>query len=192
MITHLEKNKMLILDEEQMFAQAVGARVVDKPKVTFWLVLMPILFLYFFYRMQQYKKSRMRFAEEFMITRQRALSLAWETAHDRKIDFHGLEWMKTLSHELRKPYQAWMEALVEYYKDLLVQPGNTFPDLVRSLFQNRSGFLLALNRLSMVERDFYTALKPLMKGTEGAMVVISSMESHSRILRRELAERIFP
>lgn len=193
MTDRLEENRILILDEELAFAQAVGASVVDKPKVTFWLVLIPILFLYFVYRMQQYKKSRKNFADEFMITRRRAMDIALEAIHSqRKVDVQGVEWIKELPSALRKPYVSWLEALVEYYKDLLVQRGEAFADLARSLFRNRSEFLLALNRLSIIEKDYYSTLKPLMKGTEGALDVISNMENTSRTLRRELAERIFP
>jgi hypothetical protein len=63
---------------------------------------------------------------------------------------------------------------------------------VRSSYRNRTDYLLTLNRLSMVEKEFYTALKPQLAATEGAAAVIATIEEQSRRLRRDLAEQIFP
>jgi hypothetical protein len=59
---------------------AIGAAVFEKPKVSFWMVLIPLLFLYFIYRMQRYRNGRVKFDEEFMVTRRRVMDLAVESA----------------------------------------------------------------------------------------------------------------
>ena len=74
----LEHKKELILQRELLFANAIGAAVFEKPKVSFWMVLIPILFLYFVYRMQRFKSGRMKFDQEFMTTRRKAMDLAVE------------------------------------------------------------------------------------------------------------------
>ncbi len=53
------------------------------------MVLVPLLFLYFIHRMQKYKSGRMKFDEDFMVTRRRALELAIETLEsDQRIDLN--------------------------------------------------------------------------------------------------------
>jgi len=43
----LERKQELILEQERAFANALGAAVFDKPRISYWMVLLPILFLYF-------------------------------------------------------------------------------------------------------------------------------------------------
>jgi len=84
-MTELDKKKELILAHELEFANALGAAVFEKPKVSFWMILVPLLFLYFIHRMQTYKNGRIKFNEDFMDTRRRALECAVEAlnANDR-------------------------------------------------------------------------------------------------------------
>jgi zona occludens toxin (predicted ATPase) len=188
----LERKKELILQSELAFANAVGAAVFEKPKVSFWMVLVPLLFLYFIYRMQKFKSGRMNFDREFMTTRRKALDLAVEAlAADAKPDIDQIAGQTGLMSVLERPYASWLKALVDYYTDLLAATGDSFESLVRSAYRNRTNYLLTLNRLNTVEKDFYAALKPQMAATEGAAAIIATIEEHSRRLRRELAESIF-
>ena len=187
-----EQKKELILQRELLFANAIGAEVFEKPKVSFWMVLIPILFIYFIYRMQRFKSGRMKFEQEFMTTRRKALDLAieaLETGVKPNIDRVARE--SGITDALEKPYAFWLRTLVDYYGDLLAANGDSFDALVRSAYCNRTYYLLTLNRLSTVEKEFYFALKPRLAATEGASEVIAAIEEHSRRLRRDLAEQIF-
>jgi len=188
----LERKKELILQRELMFANAIGAEVFEKPKVSYWMVLIPILFLYFIYRMQRFKNGRMKFDQEFMTTRRRAMDLAVEAAETGvKPNLDRIARESGLTDALEKPYASWLRALVDYYLDLLSANGDSFDALVRATYHNRTNYLLTLNRLSTVEKEFYTALKPQLAATEGAAAVVATIEEHSRRLRRDLAEQIF-
>lgn len=188
-----DSTRELILLEEENFARAIAARTVEKPQVSFWLVLIPILFLYYIYRIKKYKKSLAHFIEDFMITRKRAMELAWdEVVAKEKPRLENGDWLRELSEDLQGPYRVWLIALTEYYSGLLTREGESFAQLVRSRYRNRSEYLLALNRLSSVEKEFYAVLKPHLQELNGAAEVISTMEKSARILRRESAERIFP
>lgn len=156
------------------------------------MILLPILFLYFIYRMQQYKHGRTKFDREFMITRQRALEIAVDAVEqDKQADVDSVVRQSSLPDPLREPYKLWVAALTEYYMDLLSATGDTFQSLVRSAYGNSANYLLALNRLGTAERQFYSALKPQLTQTEGAVAVISLIEEQSHQLRRELANTIF-
>jgi len=188
----LERKKDLILQRESMFANAIGAQVFEKPRVSFWMVLIPILFLYFIYRMQRFKSGRMKFDQEFMTTRRKAMDLAveaLETGVKPNIDRIARE--SGITDALEKHYASWLRTLVDYYDDLLAADGDSFEALVRSAYHNRTNYLLTLNRLNTVEKEFYTSLKPRLAATEGASEVIAAIEEHSRRLRRGLAEQVF-
>jgi hypothetical protein len=188
----LERKKELILQRELAFANAVGAAVFEKPKVSFWMVLVPLLFLYFIYRMQRYKSGRMKFDEEFMTTRRRAMNLAFEAVEaGTRPDIDRIARESGLTEALEKPYASWLKVLVDFYMDLLAANGDSFESLVRSAYRNRTNYLLTLNRLSTVEKEFYAAVKPQLAATEGAAAVIATIETQSQQLRRDLAESIF-
>jgi hypothetical protein len=191
-MTALAQKKDLVLQRELAFANAVGSSVLEKPKVSFWMVLIPILFLYFIYRMQTYKSGRIKFDEEFMTNRRRAMDAAMVAVETKgRPDIDGLARSSSLPAALHGPYAAWMEALVGHYMELLAAEGHSFESLVRSAYHDRNGYLLALNRLTTVERAFYQALKPHLDAAEGAADIIATIETRSQQLRRELAEQVF-
>jgi Arc/MetJ-type ribon-helix-helix transcriptional regulator len=188
----LNRNRDLILQEERSFARAVAVCAVEKPKTSFWLVVIPILFLYYAYLIKKYKKSLARFVDDFLITRNRAMDLAWDVVTaGGKPAIEKSAWMTTLHGDLQRPYSLWLVALTDYYSFLLPGEGASFAELVRGRYGNRSEYLHALNRLNSAEREFYAALKPQMKAMDGAVEIITVVEKTSRSLRREMAERIF-
>lgn len=188
----LDRKRALILDQELAFANAIGAAVFEKPRISYWMVLIPILFLYFVYRMQKFKTGRIQFDQDFMVTRRKAMEIAIEGIETgSRPDIDAIARESGLRDVLEKPYAAWLGALVEHYTDLLSAAGDSYDALVRSAYRSRTGCLLALNRLGTVEKDFYAALKTQMSATEGATDVIATIQEQSRQLRRELAERIF-
>ena len=48
----IDRRKEIILERELDFANAIGSAVVEKPRVSFWMIMIPLLFLYFIYRKQ--------------------------------------------------------------------------------------------------------------------------------------------
>ncbi len=189
----LLQKKELILHNELLFANRIGAAVFEKPKVNFWMILIPILFLYFVYRMQKYKQGRIKFDQDFMITRRRAMDVAVEAVSlGGSPDVERVVRESTLvDEELRKSYGAWVKVLTEYYMDLLAAKGDSFESLVRSAYKNSMNFLLELNRISTAERQFYSSLRLRLSETEGAAAIIATIEERSQQLRRDMAAGIF-
>jgi hypothetical protein len=188
----LERKKEIILQSETAFADAIGAKVFEKPGVSFWMILLPILFLHLLYRMQKYKAGRLKFNEEFLVTRRRALDLAAESVEKgAKPDVGRVAAGLGLTDALEKPYGAWLKTLVEHYADLLAGNGDSLEALTRSAYRGKMEFLLTLNRIGAAEKEFYTALKPSLAATEGAGDIIGVIQSESQRLRRDLADRIF-
>jgi hypothetical protein len=191
-MTTVIQKKEIILQRELAFANAIGAAVFEKPQVSFWMVLIPFLFLYFMYRMQGYKNGRIKFDEEFMTTRRRAMDAALNALKtDGRLDTDEAARDAGLPEPLQEPYAAWVRTLAEYYMDLLSADGESFESLVRAAYRSRTDYLLILNRLTTLERAFYAALKPHLGAAEGASDIIATIEAQSQKLRRELAEEIF-
>jgi hypothetical protein len=188
----LTQKKEIILRHELAFANEIGAAVFEKPKVSYWMIFIPILFLYFIYRMQKFRSDRIRFNEEFMSARRSAMDNAFGVAEPHgKTETGGAAQGSTPPLPLQKPYTSWIETLSSHYLDLLAANGDDFESLVRAAYRSRDNYLLALEKLNNAEKDFYTALKPLMAQVEGTAGIITTIESRSRRLRHETACRIF-
>jgi hypothetical protein len=188
----LEQKKELILQRELLFANEIGSIVFEKPKVSFWMILIPILFLYFVYRMQKFKNGRLKFNEEFMVSRRRAMEIAFESVKTRsKPNIDQAVREIGLSDALEKPYASWLRVLVDYYTDILSAEGDSLESLTRSAYRGKTEYLLNLNRINSVEKEFYAALKPRMADTEGADEIIAIIQRESQRLRRDLADSMY-
>jgi hypothetical protein len=188
----LTRKKEIILERESNFATAVGCAVVEKPKATSWIVLMPFLFIFLINDMLKFKRNRRKFDDEFMTNRRQAMEVAFEAAHSgSKPDIGRVVQNTNAVAALEKPYAAWIDALVDHYLDLLLAAGDSFETLVRSAYRSRTNYLLILHRLNTVEKEFYTALKACMKTTDGADDVIAAIQNESQRLRRDHVEQVF-
>jgi hypothetical protein len=188
----LARKKEIILEHESNFATAVGSVVVEKPKATSWIILMPFMFIFLINDMLKFKRDCRKFENEFMSNRHQAMVVAFEAAlSDSKPD---IDWMVRKSNcmeALEKPYAAWIGALVDHYMDLLLAVGDNFEALVRSAYRKRTNYLLILNRLNTVEKEFFEALRACMKATAGASDVIAAVQNESQRLRRDFADQVF-
>lgn len=189
----LIRKKELILERETAFAYALGAKVIEKPKVSFWMVLVPFLFLYFIYGIQKFKKNRTKFKEEFIVTPRQALEVAFRSLQTgRQPDINAIPRLSDLPAVAEKPYLAWVRALVDHYMDLMAADGDTFAALVRSAYGSRTNYLLALNRLSIMEKELYASLRSSMADIPESSDVMAAIQDCTQSLRRSSAENIFP
>jgi hypothetical protein len=188
----LTQKKEVILSNELAFANKIGAALFEKPKVSIWMIFIPILFLYFIFRMQKYKNDRIKFDEEFMTARRKAMDIALGASEaEFMTEMSGATQYPELPVPLQKPYFSWIKTLSSHYLDLLSADGDDFESLISAAYFNRDNYMLTLDRLNNAEKDFYTALKPLMAKVEGTAQIIATIESESRRLRSETAYRIF-
>jgi len=186
--------KDMILSYEQTFAKRVAAGVIEKPKLSFWMILIPVIFIHFFYRFNKYTQGRQAFAQHFVLTRKRALEeacLSLESSNRPNID--KLVDLSTAPQESHHAYRAWLALLLDHYRDLLQSEGDDFESLVRSVYRTRSNYLLFVNHLNRVEKKFNAALKPsLRESTEDVNHIVAQIEARCVALRRAEAQTIFP
>lgn len=184
----------LILADEKQFAARVSVKVIDKPRLDVWMILIPVFFIFYFWQLQRYAKGRKAFAKNFLTTRQRALDEALRSAESGEDpDLEMLVRTSDIPADTRQGYRPWVTLLVEHYRDLILAHGSSYPALVKSTYKTRTNYLLFLNHLNQVERDFDAALKPhIVETTENVNGIIKLMEESTGSIRRQIAEEIFP
>lgn len=193
MTTLVEKRDM-ILARETAFANAVSAAVIDKPQLSLWMILIPVIFVHFFYRFNKYSQGRKEFSRHFLLTRERSLNAVMEALEsDRKPDTNKIRQMATIPEGTSKTYIEWLKVMMDHYSDLLTSAGESYEEMIRSVYKNRTNYLLFLNRLGEAEKAFDNALKPhLQKETDGVNDIVNKIEVRTTQLRRDEASRIFP
>lgn len=192
--TTLAEKRDLILAEERQFAHRVSRRVIEKPRLAVWMILIPVFFVFYFWQLKRYADGRKEFAENYLVTRRRAIEEAYRAAaSDSDPVVENLVQATDVQPQLHAEYRRWVTLLIDHYRDLLAAHGSSHDALVRSVYQRRSNYLLFLNRLNLVEREFNAALKPhIAAATEDANGIIQLMEKSAIDIRRERAETLFP
>ena len=190
----LNRNRDLILAAERRFAARVSARVIDKPKLAIWMILIPVFFVFYFWQLKRYSDGRKAFAANFIITRQRSLDRALETVENGKgPDVETVVNAADIPESIRPDYRRWVVVLVDHYRDLLLAHGKSYAALIRDTYKTRTNYLLFLNRLNQVERKFDAALKPHVAATtENTNGIIKLMEESAIAIRRQIADEVFP
>ena len=188
----IEKS-VLILEHEKKLADILALQVLDRPQLSVWMILIPIIFVYYFYQYQKFTNDRKMFAEHYLISRKHALDEAVEVINTgRKPDTIKLAKLSDVPDDALEQQAEMLAVLVEHYATLLGSDGEDFESLVRSAYSSRSGYLLFLNHLNQAEKAVNKVLKPhLKKSFEGIDDTVSNIESWSEKLRREEAENIF-
>lgn len=190
----IQEKRAIIWASEEQFAHALASAVLDRPKISIWMILIPIIIVFHMYRYQKYVDGRNKFCEHYLLSRKRALEAsvrALETG--QPCDVHGIVKQANIPEDTRSEYTAWIRVLCDHFGDLIRCEGDSIEALVKSAYKNRTNFLLFLNQLSDSEKRLNAALSPhLRETTEGIDEIIWRMEQASEILRRDAAERIFP
>ena len=188
----LEKKKMILVHEEQ-FAGKLALQVIEKPKLSVWMILIPIIFVYYFYRLQRFSTGRKTFAEHYMISINRAINEAEAVIEEGKTpDPAALAGLSDVPESIRDRQTKVYHVLLEHYIDLLKADGDDYESLIRTAYGSLTNCLLYCNRINQVEKERNKALIPIMsQTTEGVNEIIENIERYSETFRREMAERIF-
>lgn len=189
----LSEKKALILEYEERFAFDLSREVIETPKMSFWMIFIPIFLLYHVYRVKKIVEGRKGFAKNYLITRKRALEAGFFLAEKgRKPDLQTIMRDSNLPEKAQGPFKQLFLLLAEHYADLLRSPGHDVPSLIRSTYKSRTNFLLFLNQLNKAEKALTDALMPNTPKSETDIdSVVKAMEIHSERLGRERAKSIF-
>jgi hypothetical protein len=189
----IDEHSEIIKNNEQRFAFVLAGRVISRPKLSIWMILIPVIFVYFFYQFNKYKQGRADFTDNYLITRKRALNAARVAVlENRDPNLEETVKLAKLPPETLNAYRELLVVLVQHYTDLLRAEGEDIAGLVKSAYRTRTNYLLFCNRLNQVERGLNAALRPHMReSTDGFDDVVRKIEEVSIELRRQEVDLIF-
>ena len=193
MVSQNDKRE-IILAQEKKFAAQLGGRVLNKPKLHAWMILIPFLFLFFIQDLMKYKNGRKAFSGNYLLSHEKAYNEAEDAlSQGKKPDADAIARQAGLQGKAQERYAEYLTVLIEHYSCLLQASGDSYESLVRSAYgNNRKDFLLFHNRLNQAEKKLSQALTPqLSKEEEGVDLTVQKMEIESNQLRRTEAEQIF-
>lgn len=191
--TSLEERKNHILAHEEITANRLARRVLDKPVPPIWMILIPVFFVFHAWRIKQYGSGLKDFAENYLVSRRRALETACrlEGGEDspEQADADG---QAAVPAEARPHFEELMSLLIDHYRALLAVRGNGYAALVRAHYRSKSNYMLFCNRLNKIENSFNRALLPEMEGEyDDLRAVVGRMEAGIVELRRRELDEIF-
>jgi len=196
----LDQRATIIRVYEEQFAQSLASSVIQKPRLTVWMFLVPILFIYHANQIKRFKENLNNFKQGFTRTKLHALNLAREEMasgqrkQEKEMDlFADYHVDGPNVQEVRNRQLDEVRLLIRHYKGLLSRSGRDYPELVRAAYKTRHDFKKFLQKLGQAEMEVSrAALKAFHDAdTDESRRVVSEMERHAAILRNEEAESIF-
>lgn len=193
MTESLEHRRALILDHETRLANLIARDIITRPQLSFWMILIPVFFVYFFYGLNRYKRGRREFVTHFLFSRRLILDRACEQMKTgEKPDVEELIQRERVPEIAVDAYRNWAKVLGEAYIELLGSEGSTYEELVRAKFREKNSFMFAINRINTAEKQFYKSLrKHLNSSLSDAGDVVGKMETSLQHLRRQEADFIY-
>lgn len=189
----IDERVAMILQGERRFAETLAQRVIEKPRVSVWMILVPILIVYHMYRHSQYVEGKKQFIEHYLVSRTNAVrEAAAALAGDRAPDPARLAAVNGIAADMQPLLQDLLGVFVDHFITLLKADGDDLDALVRASYRSGTAYLLTMNRLNAAERRLYDALNVRLQAQQAEMNgMVASIEVESERLRREEAARIF-
>ena len=193
--SNYEEKRQAIHQHERQIAVQVALKVVNRPLLALWMILIPIFFIYYFFQLKGYKKGLEDFIKNFMISRDKALDevvFALERGTKPDLDELVSQQVGNMKPKAQAAYRQWMASLVEHYQLLLEGRGRNYADLVKWSYREKSSYLLLCNHLNRVEHDFNSFLISGIDGDPKELKgIVKIMEAEVEQQRRQAADTIY-
>lgn len=193
--TELEKRKDLILESERETARQLALQVIDKPRPQIWMILIPILFVFYFWKVKEYESSLKNFAENSLIPWQKALEAAFsaEQSGSPLNDELLLDEFVMKRESTRPMCDSWLRVLTTHFRVLLNAEGDSYQDLIRTGYQNKNSYIQFCHQISKTETAYNMALLETIDGDSTELYQVTrTMAEKLRNMRLQSAEIYFP
>ncbi len=188
----LKEKYDLILAHEERFAYRLGMEVIQKPEVSVWMILIPLLLLHHMIKINQYKTDIRSFAEKIMIPKKKALDKAYdEAATGRKIRyqvrdyFSGMALNSEQDKVLAEKQVRVIQVMEAHYSALLKTSGQSFEEIFKKVYRNRSRYRNYLSDLEKKEKALNEFIQNNIHTSAESREVIREIEKSCRRLREE-------
>jgi hypothetical protein len=183
----LDLNHRVILKQEETYALRLAWCVLDRPHLSVWMILIPILLVQYFSRSKRYRGALLSFSEKVLQTKKQALDLAREelgsSGAPEEPEPSGEEPEAPRLPTLEEAHRAEVELLTGHYRRLLTQRGSTHAELIRGAYPTAGEYRDFLDRLARAEAVVHRAVLATHPGDEDSREVVSKMEGCAKRLR---------
>ncbi|TKB28571.1 hypothetical protein FCL47_03560 [Desulfopila sp. IMCC35006] len=192
--SRLCEKKKLILEYEKAASRQLALHVIEKPLPRVWMIFIPILFVFYFWKVKEYEKGLQDFAENYLIPRRRALEAACAAAEsclpvNVDVLVNQFDDMQETTRALCK---EWLTVLTGHFQLLLNAEGDSYHKLVHSGYRDKSGYLQFCQHADRTETAFNLALLKTIDGDSTALCqVTAAMKEGMRSLQKQSAENFF-
>jgi hypothetical protein len=184
----IEARREAILAHETETARTIAARVVDKPVLSVWMILLPLTLLYYMQRHQTFKQGVAAVSEELLRTKRRALDLACRApSAGGAIEAEEDERVRAV----RAAEAVEVDLLAGHYRRLLEAEGADYPALVREAYGTPDAYGEFLQRLEEAERAVTRAAHRASGDSEDLAQLVERLERALSEVRAQQAGAIF-
>ena len=189
----VDEKREWILENEYQLAGRLSREIIHRPELNVWMIVIPVIFVYFFFQLNRSVSAKKEFVQNFVLTRKNVLNEACVLSEDgAKPDFEKMVKYEMVPDCAVEAYKTWANVLFDHYQKLLNEKGDSYAGLIRGRYENRSRYLLILDKISKAENKFYMALRKDLDGSvKNTGDVITAMGKSLPLLRREEADGIF-
>lgn len=184
---NLEEKQQIILDYEHVFVERLAIKIYKKPQLSIWMILIPIIFIYFFQQLAKYKNEKRFFVKNYLLSPNRALNEAYEAIKQkREFDIEPLVQIADLKSYSIDPYRDLMSILAHHYTNLLNAKGNLYGDLILSAYPEKHLYLQMMDSIADGWKTLnQTIVKELAETTPGAAETVKEIEIFSMEIRNK-------
>lgn len=199
----LDENYKDILDYENRIAQTITSRVLDRPELSAWMILIPIVFIPYMQRCQKYKESSRAFRAGYLYTKKIALDTAYslyknEISPEQVSAIVGEIVQKNPNAEqiVLNIYNQQIEEikiLIEHYLMLLDTKEIEYDKMIVSHYKTEDTYLSFVKRLTEIEKQVTNATTATFNDAAIEVPdILEKMEAQLLELRLGQAKEFFP
>ena len=193
----LDQKYALLYAHEEAFSYRLAQEVVKKPEASVWMILLPVLFVHHFYRVNQYKEGVRSFAEHFLSSKKKALDRAYDQALAGKSIDYGMDAYfpaQVLSDQDKDLAERQLQAIKvmeAHYLALMQAPGQSLEELIQNAYQTPEQYRSYITRLEETEQKLNKYLLEKVHTSEESRIVVRQVEQQCAQLREEEIKLIF-
>lgn len=194
----IQQTYKLIWDHEHQFAARLAEQVVEKPRLTIWRIIVPVLLIYHARKIQEYKADLKTFSKGFLRTKILAMESALEEIVTGKKDdeYTGAFALADTGDspnekQLRSLQIAEVQLLKAHYKKLLGIEADSFQDLIKKTYKTSGEYRRFLARLAKAEDAVQQGVLHVYQPSLLAQSVAKKMQQAAKVLRDEEVKNIF-
>ena len=191
---NLNQKKTQILAAQESMSRQLALRVLEKPEPRVWMIFIPIIFVFYFWKLKEYENALKDFSENHLIPGRKTLEAAFTSLESgTSVDISLLVDQVGNQQETTRLLSAeWFTLLAKHFQLLLTAKGDSYPALVRTVYQNKSNYLKFCHRVGKIEAAFNMALLENIEGDSDELLrVTKAMAEGMKDLRLQEAEQIF-